>query len=190
MKNTIKIRKSEDGSKSRIVEGTAIVFNSPSSPIGGEYIEYIMPSAVTEELIKSSDIFCYLDHNKDRGVLARSRYGEGSLSLSIEKDGLHYSFEAPHTQLGDELLNYIERGEICTSSFGFRLPVDGSGAEWSRNEKNELICHVTKIAELTDVSPVFEPAYLASDCHIRNKLENIKKIDEKLDVIKNEFEFL
>lgn len=112
------------------------------------------------------------------------------MSLSIEKDGLHYSFEAPHTQLGDELLNYIERGEICTSSFGFRLPIDGSGAEWSRNEKNELICHVTKIAELTDVSPVFEPAYLASDCHIRNKLENIKKIDEKLDVIKNEFEFL
>lgn len=180
------LKRSDKGS--RQVEGIAIVFDSPSQPIGN-YTEIIDRSAVTEETIKNSDIFAYLNHDENRGVLARSRYGEGSLKLSLQNDGLHYSFESPKTQLGDELLSYLERGEITTSSFCFNTPADGSGEKWERDNNGNLICHITNIYRLFDVSPVFEPAYLASDCHLR-KYNEILKIDENLESLKKEIDFL
>lgn len=178
--NQIK-RSAED---SRLVEGVAIVFNSDSQDMG--YIERINPSAISQETIDNSDIFAYLNHDSSRGVLARSRYGLGSLSLSLGEDGLHYSFEAPKTQLGDELLSYLSRGEINTSSFAFTLPKDG-GDRWYRDDNNVLHREITKIDRLFDVSPVFEPAYLATSVATR-KLDDIKAIDDKLDNLKREIE--
>ena len=166
---------------SRIVEGVAIVFNSDSQDMG--YTEVISPNAIDEDTIKRSDIFCYLNHDDTRGVLARSRYGKGSLELSLESDGLHYRFEAPKTQLGDELLSYLSRGEITTSSFAFTIAEGGD--RWYRNSDGVLRREINKIDRLYDVSPVFEPAYLATACSKR-RLDEINTIDEKLDELKNE----
>ena len=178
--DTIK-RSSED---SRLVEGVAVVFNSDSQDLG--FIETIDPQAITEETIRNSDIFATLDHDKARGILARSRYGEGTLKLDLRDDGLHYSFETPHTQFGDELLEYLSRGEITTSSFTFVVD-QNDGDEWFRDEENHLRRHIKKIYRLYDVSPVFEPAYLDTDCSKR-KFEQINEIDKKLDKLKEEFE--
>lgn len=178
---TIK-RASED---SRLVEGTAIVFDSDSQDMG--YIERINPSAINEDTIKRSDVFAYLNHDQSRGVLARSRYGVGSLSLSLENDGLHYRFEAPKTQLGDELLSYLERGEITTSSFAFTI-ADG-GDKWYRDNDGQLRRDINKIDRLFDVSPVWEPAYLATAV-AKRKLDEIESIDNKLDALKGEIEAL
>ena len=176
------IKRGEDDS--RLVEGVAIVFNSDSQDMG--YIERINPSAITQETIDNSDIFVYLNHDSARGVLARSRYGIGSLTLSLAEDGLHYSFEAPKTQLGDELLSYLERGEIYTSSFAFSLQKEG-GDRWYRDKDGKLRREIIKIDRLYDVSPTFEPAYLATACSKR-KLDEISQIDEKLDAIRKEIE--
>ena len=174
------------GEDSRLVEGVAIVFNSDSQDMG--YIERINPSAISQETIENSDIFFYLNHDAARGVLARSRYGIGSLTLSLKEDGLHYSFEAPKTQLGDELLSYLERGEITTSSFAFSLPKEG-GDRWYRSNEGVLHREITKIDRLYDCSAVFEPAYLATACSKR-KLEDIAAVDEKLNSIRKEIENL
>ena len=159
------------GEDSRLVEGVAIVFNSESQDMG--FTETINPSAI--------------DEDNARGVLARSRYGKGSLTLSLESDGLHYRFEAPKTQLGDELLSYLTRGEITTSSFAFTV-ADG-GDRWYRDSEGNLKREITKIDRLFDVSPVFEPAYLATECSKR-KLDEINSLEDKLDAIKNEIETL
>ena len=45
-----------------------------------------------------------LNHNEERGVLARSKFGNGSLELTIDDTGLRYKFDAPNTQLGDEII--------------------------------------------------------------------------------------
>lgn len=180
--NTIK-RANED---SRLVEGVAIVFNSDSQDMG--YLETISPDAIDEDTIARSDIFAYLNHDESRGVLARSRYGKGTLNLSLESDGLHYSFEAPRTQLGDELLSYLSRGEITTSSFAFTIAPEG-GDEWFRDGEGQLRRTIKKIDRLFDVSPVFEPAYLQTDCSKR-KFDEIKSIDEKLDALKKDIEIL
>ena len=174
------IKRASDNS--RLVEGVAIVFNSESQDMG--FIETIDRNAISEETIKNSDIFATLDHQKERGILARSRYGEGTLKLDLREDGLHYSFEAPNSPLGDELLEYLSRGEITTSSFAFVVDQNG-GDEWFRDENNQLRRNIKKIYRLYDVSPVFEPAYLATDCSKR-KLEDIQNIDKKLDAIREE----
>ena len=83
------------------------------------FIEQIAPEAIDEDTIARSDVFCYLNHDESRGVLARCNNGKGSLDLWLAEDGLHYRFEAPKTQLGDELLSYLDRGEITSSSFAF-----------------------------------------------------------------------
>ena len=179
--NTIK-RANED---SRLVEGVAIVFNSDSQDMG--YIEQISNEAVDADTIARSDVFAFLNHDEGRGVLARSRYGKGTLNLSLERDGLHYSFEAPKTQLGDELLSYLSRGEITTSSFAFTVAENGD--EWHRDENGILRRTIKKIDRLFDVSPVFEPAYLSTNCNSR-KFEEIRTIDDKLDQLKKEIEIL
>lgn len=169
--------------ETRLVEGLAVVFNSESRDMG--FIETIDPNAITEETIKNSDIFATLDHDKSRGILARSRYGEGTLKLDLREDGLHYSFEAPHTPLGDELLEYLTRGEITTSSFAFVVD-HKNGEEWFRDADGHIRRNIKKIYRLYDVSPVFEPAYLDTDC-AKRKFDEISMIDEKLKSLKDEF---
>ena len=178
------IKRSDD--TSRLVEGTAIVFDSNSEDMG--FIERILPTAINEDVIKKSDVFAYLNHDASRGVLARSRYGKGSLQLDLQEDGLHYRFDAPQTPLGDELLSYLTRGEITTSSFAFSLPKEG-GDRWYRSEDGVLHRDILKIDRLYDVSPVFIPAYEATSV-MKRKLDEITAIEEKLDALRKEIEDL
>lgn len=179
--NTIK-RANE---QSRLVEGTAIVFNSESQDLG--FREVIEPTAIDADTIAQSDIFALLNHDENRGILARSRYGTGTLNLTIEQDGLHYSFEAPKTALGDELLSYLSRGEITSSSFAFTIAEGGD--KWERDINGGLHRTITKIDRLFDVSPVFEPAYLATSANCR-KYEEVKQTMEQLKVLRDKIDSL
>ena len=179
---TNEIRRADQ--ESRKVEGLAVVFDSESRDMG--FIETIDKNAISEETIRNSDIFATLDHDKSRGILARSRYGEGTLKLELKDDGLHYSFDAPNSPLGDELLEYLTRGEITTSSFAFVVDKE-NGDEWFRGDDGKLRRNIKKIYRLYDVSPVFEPAYLDTDC-AKRKYDELSTIDEKLDNLKSEFE--
>ena len=147
-------------SDSRTVEGYGSVFETPSADLG--FIETISRSAITEDTIKNSDVFATLNHDDDK-ILARSRYGEGSLELSVDEKGLRYRFEAPKTNLGDELLEHLNRREITSSSFAFTVADD----IWEKRD-GQIYRTITKIDRIYDVSPVFEPAYPAAECHHRN----------------------
>ena len=166
----------------RIVEGYAIVFNSQSEDLG--FYETISPSAVTEDTINTSDVFCLFNHNPDK-VLARCRYGEGSLSLSIDEKGLKYSFQAPNTELGNELIEHIRRGEIDSSSFAFIVSSEEGSEVWE-NINGTTHRTINKIECLVDVSPVWQPAYSATSVNARAKemLNEMEK--EKLEKLDNE----
>lgn len=146
--------------ESRLVSGYAIVFNSDSNDLGG-FIERIDPEALNG-VIEKSDVLCLLNHNEDKGVLARSNKGEGSLTLEIDEIGLRYSFEAPNTALGDELLEGLRRGDISTSSFAFTVEKDS----WSKNEDGSYLRTINSISELFDVSPVYRAAYDATSVKV------------------------
>lgn len=157
--------------ESRTVSGYAIVFNSDSNDLGG-FIERIDPNSL-DGVVEKSDVLCLLNHNEDRGVLARSNKGEGSLTLEIDEIGLKYTFEAPNTALGDELLEGLRRGDISTSSFAFTVGKDS----WSKMENGTYLRTINSINELFDVSPVYRAAYDAT---------SVKADSRGLDAIKQQ----
>ena len=172
-------------SESRHIEGYAIVFNSLSNDLGG-FREIIEPTAIDDELIKNSDIVCLKNHNIKLGILARSYHGRGSLKLEIDEHGLHYSFDAPHTQFGDEVLEMVKRGDIAKCSFAFVCGED----VWDKDEKTgEYIRRVRKIKNLYDVSLVYHPAYEETEAIADTRgLDELKAQDEANNIVKEKSE--
>ena len=171
-------------SESRHIEGYAIVFNSLSNDLGG-FREIIEQGAITDELIKNSDILCLMNHDIKKGVLARSYQGRGSLKLDIDEHGLHYSFEAPKTALGDEVLEGIRRGDISKCSFAFVCGEDN----WTKDENGEYIRHVKKIKNLYDVSLVYHPAYDETEVKADTRgLDELKAQEEANNIVKENSE--
>lgn len=142
--------------ESRSVEGYALVFNSLSEDLGG-FREQIDSNALNG-VLERSDVMALLNHDSSRGILARSRYGEGSLTLTVDEKGLRYNFEAPHSALGDEVLEYLRRGDINQSSFAFTVSSDS----WEKQSDGSYLRTITGFDRLFDVSPVFTPAYAAT----------------------------
>lgn len=148
--------------ESRHIEGYGSVFNSRSLDLGG-FQEIIAPGAF-DGVIERSDVKCYLDHNAERGILARSRNGKGSLSLELDERGLKYSFDAPHTNLGDEVVEGLKRGDYSQSSFAFTVESES----WTKEEDGSYLRTINKIGNLYDVSIVANPAYTDTSVALRS----------------------
>ena len=156
----------------RIIEGYAIVFNQESKVIYDAerqlaFVEIIERGAVTKDLLLACDIKAVLEHDKRR-LLARSRYGNGSLSLSIDDYGLKYRFESPHTVDGDFAIEMIIRGDIFGSSFAYYTN-DKDKAKVSYSKKDGMLLRtVHQIDQISDVSPVTDPAFYGTDVTVRS----------------------
>lgn len=168
----------------RTVEGYALMFNSKSELMRDEktgilFREIIVPSAINEDILKKSDIKCWLNHNENRGILARNKYGKGSLKLSIDNKGLKYYFDAPKNALGDELLENLKRGDVDSSSFAFTIA--NSGDELEKQSDGTYLRTIKQFEKLYDCSPVYDPAYSNTTVNCRS-IENINKIEtDKLE---------
>ena len=163
--------------ESRHVEGYALLFNTDSRPMwGGDLIERIAPTAL-DGVLERSDVLCLMNHDESRGVLARYRMGEGSLALTVDEKGLRYSFDAPNTALGDELIEALKRGDIAESSFAFTVEKDN----WERKEDGTYVRTIVQIGQLYDVSPVYYPAYEDTSVALRSmeQRESARKEAEK-----------
>ena len=147
---------------SRHIEGYGSVFNERSVDLGG-FTEIIAPGAF-DGVIERSDVKAYLDHNPERGILARSRNGQGSLHLELDERGLKYSFDAPKTPLGDEVVEGLRRGDYSQSSFAFTVQDES----WSKEEDGRYLRTINKIGGLYDVSIVANPAYEGTSVALRS----------------------
>lgn len=160
---------------SRHVEGYAVVFDSLSEDLG--FFEVIERGAITQELLDNSDVFCLLNHD-DNEVLARSNKGKGSLTLTVDDTGVKYTFDCANTQVGNDLLEYIKRGEIVASSFCFALDESDDTAETWTYKDGKAFRTIHKIAWVHDVSPVWNPAYSATSVSQRS-LDKVKELQEQ-----------
>lgn len=176
-RSTIKASEGE----SRTIEGVACVFNSWSQDLGG-FIERILPDAITNDLLGRSDVIANYEHNSPDYMMARYKMGDGTLSLDLRDDGLYFSFDAPETAKGDELLWHVRNGNITECSFAFAIASDGTGEKWYRDPNNQLCRDITRIEELYDISLVQNAAYPATYCHTRSLQEfKAKETQAKLD---------
>lgn len=156
--------------ESRTITGLAIPVESRSSLLG-DFYEVIRSSAINDELIQSNDIKVYLDHNPGQGTFARSKYGNGSLSLSITERGLEFSFDAPNTVFGDALLEGVKRGDYDQMSFGFYVGED----KWDMNEDGTYVRSILSFAGLEEISILSQlPAYPQTEVANRS-LEEFKE---------------
>ena len=166
---------------SRRIEGRAIVFDSFSKNLRG-FIEKIDRGAITQELLLSSDVVMNVDH-KDERMLARYTKGQGTLSLELREDGLYFSFDAPDTQLGDEIFYHVRQGNYTECSFACLVSKDNIKRY---KEGGEYVQVINKIDVLLDISIVVRGAYeetnvfARSEDEAKKEFEEIKKeVDEK-----------
>lgn len=148
--------------ESRSVEGYALLFNQGADNLD---FEEIIAEGALDGVIAKSDVFALLNHSKQRGILARSLNGEGSLTLIVDKKGLKYQFESPKTALGDELLENLRRGEINQSSFAFTVEKD----KWEKKGDGTWRRTIFQFDRLYDVSPVYNAAYSQTSVYMRGK---------------------
>lgn len=166
---------------SRLIEGYGIVFNQESKDLGG-FKEVILPEAV-DGVLERSDILCLMNHNIDRGVLARCTNGTGSMTLTKDSKGVRYSFVAPNTALGDELIEGVRRGDIKTSSFSFI--VDPRNTTFERRSDGTRLRTIRKFEWLYDMSPVYREAYSTTTVTLRS-LEEFDKSEQDKEAVEQE----
>ena len=166
-------------SDNRTIDGYALVFNSLSHNLGG-FVETISPNAL-DGVLERSDVVALLNHDNSRGILGRSRFGKGSLKLSVDDHGLRFVVEAPHTSLGDECLEYLRRGDATQCSFAFTVGSD----TWTKRDDGTYLRTINSFDQIFDCSILTcTPAYEATSVSCRSfdefKAEEARKEEERL----------
>lgn len=119
----LRVEARADGAESRTISGYAVRFNEWSKPFWGEWIEMIESGAFDN--CDMSDVIMCTDHGVDcADVLARRRDGQGSLTIEVDEQGVRFSFDAPNTTRGNDILEQVRRGDISECSFKFIVAED------------------------------------------------------------------
>lgn len=160
--------------ENRHVQGKAVSFETESNDLG--FIETLKRGCITDETIKNSNIVFTYNHQRDR-ILARSKYGKGNLNLQVRDDGVYFSFEAPNTTLGNDVLEDIRCGNLSQCSFAFTIPNKEGAQRWYK-EDGVLHRDVYAIDQLYDCSIVVDPAY--DDTYVAARNAEISEIEAKL----------
>lgn len=164
------------GEDDQKIGGIASVYYDPSDDgtqfrLWEDTYERIMPGAF-DRAIEEDDVRALFNHDSNL-VLGRNR--AGTLTLRSGSRGLEYEVTPGETTAHRDVMEYLRRGDVTGSSFGFR--VREHGEEW-RKEGGLTIREITDV-ELFDVSPVTFPAYESSTSELRS-LEGFKKLQSTL----------
>lgn len=193
----LRIREATDGAESRTIEGYALKFGVRSRLLcdwWNNYYEVLEPGCVTREMLDKQDIKLTMFHDRQL-VLARSNKGNGTLNYEVDKVGVKFWAEMPHTVDGDKALELVSRGDIAGCSFIYSTDEGDSenAVSYERlDEKGDdgediLLRHVKRIDSVYDFTITTDPAYEQTDVSKREveaagiKFEQQpkpKKIDE------------
>lgn len=193
----LRIREATDGAESRTIEGYALKFGVRSRLLcdwWNNYYEVLEPGCVTREMLDKQDIKLTMFHDRQL-VLARSNKGNGTLNYEVDKVGVKFWAEMPHTVDGDKALELVSRGDIAGCSFIYSTDEGDSenAVSYERlDEKGDdgediLLRHVKRIDNVYDFTITTDPAYEQTDVSKREveaagiKFEqqpNSKQIDE------------
>lgn len=169
----LRIREATDGAESRTIEGYALKFGVRSRLLcdwWNNYYEVLEPGCVTREMLDEQDIKLTMFHDRQL-VLARSNKGNGTLSYEVDKVGVKFWAEMPHTVDGDKALELVSRGDIAGCSFIYSTDEGDSenAVSYERlDEKGDdgediLLRHVKRIDSVYDFTITTDPAYEQTD---------------------------
>lgn len=169
----LRIREATDGAESRTIEGYALKFGVRSRLLcdwWNNYYEVLEPGCVTREMLDKQDIKLTMFHDRQL-VLARSNKGNGTLSYEVDKVGVKFWAEMPHTVDGDKALELVSRGDIAGCSFIYSTDEgDSENAvsyerldEKGDDDEDILLRHVKRIDNVYDFTITTDPAYEQTD---------------------------
>jgi HK97 family phage prohead protease len=158
--------------ESRTIVGTATVFNSSYDM--GWYDEEMSQDVFTNS--DMSDVVALFNHDANM-VLARTK--SGTLKLNLTNNALEYSFEAPNTSLGNDLLEMVKRGDVYQSSFAFSVEAE----DWQEREGMKPKRVIRGIKKVYDVSPVTYPANPDTMVAKRSYDEKVGSVNEELQKV-------
>ena len=187
------LRKAEgEGEESRVIEGTAIVFNKRSVNLtpwseSREMYEVIEPSAISQELLNRSDIVLTYEHNFER-VLGASVKGKGTLKLTRTDKGVDISCELGNSTDANDALDRIKRGDVRSMSFAMVVDMYAEGkvfyeklSEKTPQGKDVWIRHINDVEDIFDVTICHRPAYKDTEVDLRSEREAIDKFLDNAD---------
>lgn len=170
-------REGGESDEERTIEGVAIVFGPEyrvTDSYGDTYVEKIAPEAVTADWLKTQDVKLNLLHERDM-TIARCNKGIGNLDIWIEKDGVHFSFEAPKCDLGDRALALVRAGVYSGCSFEF-YPQDYEVENTKDADGNDVTTVIHTAFEALDALTIaMDPAYEETSVSARELREKIGK---------------
>lgn len=169
----LRIREATDGAESRTIEGYALKFGVRSRLLcdwWNNYYEVLEPGCVTREMLDKQDIKLTMFHDRQL-VLARRNKGNGTLSYEVDKVGVKFWAEMPHTVDGDKALELVSRGDIAGCSFIYSTDEgDSENAvsyerldEKGDDDEDILLRHVKRIDNVYDFTITTDPAYEQTD---------------------------
>lgn len=171
------------GEDSRTIEGYACKFNVWSRSLGW-FKEKIDPNAFDEIDWNEQDVKALLNHDQNL-ILARANANVDTLKLEVDSTGLHFSFEAPNTTVGNDALENIRNKNYQHCSFAFAVKVD----QWEDKEEGDDERTIMKFREIFDISVVVDPAYLDTEVDVAQRsYDEFKKLQDTTnpDDVKNE----
>ena len=134
----------------------SILYDLESEPFWtawGSVVEVIREGAFDHSLKTGRDVVALWSHRSSEPLGRRSA---GTLSLWSDSIGLHYEVMLPLTRRARDLVQWVERGDVSGSSFGF---VVREGGERYTQRPNGSVLRELLSVNIWDVSPATYPLY-------------------------------
>ena len=164
---TVEYRSDDQGNRSPLIKGTAVLFNSDSRDLGG-FVERISPNAFdkffTEERCgkgKCHDVACLWSHDTSRFL------AELPKTLQLKRK-TREAFTS-HSIRQNQCLTLLKvlRSDVRGASFAFSV-ADG-GDSWSTDNEGRSIRTVNDIEGFYEVSLVLQPAYELTEVSVAQR---------------------
>lgn len=156
------LRVEGEGDAPKKIRGFGVVYNKRSQDLGG-FVEIIRPGAFKTSLESGKELKSFFNHDPNF-VLATTR-SEPPLIIRDRPGGIEYEYEIPDTSYGKDLEKNIAARRVVGSSFAFRTIKDNWYEDGSTQVREVLE------AELFELGPVTNPAYLPSSVSVRSTKE-------------------
>ena len=162
--------RAEENNNDMIVEGYAVVFDSPATH---GFTEIIKREAFDKCNMK--DVPLKYNHDDSHLILARTR--NGSLELSVDDKGLKIRAKLIDTSTNVDIYKSLKAGLLDKMSFAFTV-ADG-GDSYDSNTRTRII---TGIDRLYDVSVVDTPFYDKTEIYARSIMKSLDSdFQDRLD---------
>ena len=162
----LEVRALEETESPMVIEGYAVVFDSPATHY--EYTEIIDRYAFAGA--DMSDVCLKYNHEDSVFILARTR--NNSLQLVVDDRGLKIRAELIDTTTNRDIYKMIQSRLLDKMSFSFTVAED----QYDYDTDTRTI---TRIDKLFDVSVVDVPFYDSTEVYARNKESYIKEKEQK-----------